>query len=254
MDSRPPKRRRSAREPQDSSNSRATPVVLSSRPKSSKTRPSPAPSTRHSSPSLSPSKPTDAPNQSKSTSKSLHNFFQPATEGQRWASQKFESKRPLPSVSESLDADEIEDDYDSYDEIFTQHIASQSFNYAPKSDTSNSSNHGQRSLPPKQKTTSAHRTNQPSKRFLMPPESKDQPRIRSKSPHITEEVDSRPWAQRFGPETLDELAVHKRKVADVQKWLEDVFAGRCKQVSQAVLSTGTSVAWRRAYNDAQVLF
>lgn len=78
----------------------------------------------------------------------------------------------------------------------------------------------------------------------MPPDSRDPPRIRSKSPHITEEVDSRPWAQRFGPETLDELAVHKRKVADVQKWLEDVFAGRCKQVSRALLEhTRLALTW-----------
>jgi cell cycle checkpoint protein len=45
--------------------------------------------------------------------------------------------------------------------------------------------------------------------------------------------DTRPWAQRFGPVGLDELAVHKRKVSDVQKWLDDVFEGRRKEVSQS---------------------
>lgn len=41
--------------------------------------------------------------------------------------------------------------------------------------------------------------------------------------------DQRPWSERFGPVNLDELAVHKRKVADVRRWLEDVMAGRMRQ-------------------------
>ena len=39
-------------------------------------------------------------------------------------------------------------------------------------------------------------------------------------------VDDRPWSERFGPNNLDELAVHKKKVLDVQKWLADVLSGR----------------------------
>ena len=39
----------------------------------------------------------------------------------------------------------------------------------------------------------------------------------------------RPWSERFGPRNLDELAVHKKKVADVRKWLEDVVSGRMRQ-------------------------
>ncbi|KAF9879126.1 cell cycle checkpoint protein rad17 [Colletotrichum karsti] len=41
--------------------------------------------------------------------------------------------------------------------------------------------------------------------------------------------DLRPWSERFGPVNLDELAVHKRKVADVRKWLDDVVGGRLRQ-------------------------
>lgn len=41
--------------------------------------------------------------------------------------------------------------------------------------------------------------------------------------------DSRPWSERFAPTNLEELAVHKRKVGDVRKWLEDVIAGRLRQ-------------------------
>ncbi|EFX04496.1 cell cycle checkpoint protein [Grosmannia clavigera kw1407] len=39
----------------------------------------------------------------------------------------------------------------------------------------------------------------------------------------------RPWSERFAPVNLDELAVHKKKVADVRRWLEDVLAGRLRQ-------------------------
>ncbi|KAK6583661.1 hypothetical protein PZA11_003391 [Diplocarpon coronariae] len=41
--------------------------------------------------------------------------------------------------------------------------------------------------------------------------------------------DTRPWAERFAPVSLDELAVHKKKVSDVRGWLEDVMGGRLRQ-------------------------
>jgi cell cycle checkpoint protein len=46
---------------------------------------------------------------------------------------------------------------------------------------------------------------------------------------IKAEDDTRPWAERFAPADLNELAVHKKKVADVRAWLEDVIAGRMRQ-------------------------
>ncbi|KAH6670635.1 Rad17 cell cycle checkpoint protein-domain-containing protein [Halenospora varia] len=46
---------------------------------------------------------------------------------------------------------------------------------------------------------------------------------------IMNEDDLRPWAERFSPINLDELAVHKRKVADVRGWLEEVMNGRMRQ-------------------------
>ncbi|KAJ6088268.1 Checkpoint protein Rad17/Rad24 [Penicillium sp. IBT 16267x] len=231
MEGRPPKRqRRSVRGSEhkgDSSNFIRNPVALSSRPKSTRARPSPAPSTRHtSSPSPSPSKPGSSPKTSKS--KSLHSFFQPATNGQRWSSQKFEAKRSLASATETLDADEIEDDYDSYDEIFTQHIASQTSGFNPKS--SFSSNQGAtRASVSKPKPTTARRTNQSTKRFIMPSDSKSHSSQQSDPQPRNQKVDHRPWAQRFAPLNLDELAVHKRKVADVRKSLEDAFAGRGRE-------------------------
>jgi cell cycle checkpoint protein len=54
--------------------------------------------------------------------------------------------------------------------------------------------------------------------------------LKSKDPVNIKSVDDmRPWAERFAPINLDELAVHKRKVADVRGWLEDVTGGRMRQ-------------------------
>jgi cell cycle checkpoint protein len=181
---------------------------------------------------VSPKKPISSPQTIKS--KSLHTFFQPATEAQRWSTQKFEAKRPLSPIPETtLDADVIEDDYDSYDEIFTQHLTA-----GGKTDTQIDSPvaHGPsktRRAAPK-KTRASRPKSHISKRFVMPPESTNGTHRQSPIQTSLLEVGRRPWAQRFGPMNLDELAVHKRKVSDVQRWLEDAFAGRRKEVSALV--------------------
>ncbi|KAL2159303.1 hypothetical protein VTH06DRAFT_2738 [Thermothelomyces fergusii] len=46
---------------------------------------------------------------------------------------------------------------------------------------------------------------------------------------VNDDDDARPWSERFAPVSLDELAVHKRKVQDVRRWLDDVFSGRLRQ-------------------------
>ncbi|KAK7191881.1 hypothetical protein DPSP01_011361 [Paraphaeosphaeria sporulosa] len=43
---------------------------------------------------------------------------------------------------------------------------------------------------------------------------------------VVETIDRRPWNEKYGPTSLDELAVHKKKVADVRTWLIDVFSGK----------------------------
>ncbi|KAF3046564.1 Cell cycle checkpoint protein rad17 [Didymella heteroderae] len=45
-------------------------------------------------------------------------------------------------------------------------------------------------------------------------------------PARKEAVDGRPWTEKYGPLSLDELAVHKKKVSDVRTWLEDVYSGQ----------------------------
>lgn len=60
-----------------------------------------------------------------------------------------------------------------------------------------------------------------SQKFLKPP--KPAPRLNPAND------DSRPWSERFGPNNLEELGVHKRKVLDVKRWLDEVMSGRLRQ-------------------------
>ncbi|EKD16232.1 uncharacterized protein L3040_009530 [Drepanopeziza brunnea f. sp. 'multigermtubi'] len=46
---------------------------------------------------------------------------------------------------------------------------------------------------------------------------------------IQPEEDTRPWAERFAPANLEDLAVHRKKVSDVRAWLEGVMGGRMRQ-------------------------
>ena len=47
-------------------------------------------------------------------------------------------------------------------------------------------------------------------------------------------VDPRPWAERFGPKNLEELAVHKKKVSDIRNWLENVLQGWGRKVGSCL--------------------
>lgn len=53
--------------------------------------------------------------------------------------------------------------------------------------------------------------------------------IKPKEKVVQNEDDMRPWAERFAPENLDELVVHKAKVDDVRKWLTEVINGQKRQ-------------------------
>ncbi|KAJ5369435.1 hypothetical protein N7509_014047 [Penicillium cosmopolitanum] len=229
MDGRPPKRQRRAVQDKEQSKTSSSvdtepqsppqpePVTLSSRPKTTRSRAA-ASATR--APSASPTK---------SKPKSLHGFFSAASEGQRWSAQKFEAKRPAsraatPTTTFDVNdiEDDIEDDYGSYDEIFSQVDVSSTADQKPPPQKPS------RTL--SKRTTTTRPKSQPSKRFLMSPASNGSANKQPKTPASTPiHEDTRPWAQRFGPVGLDELAVHKRKVSDVQQWLDDVFEGRRKE-------------------------
>lgn len=47
---------------------------------------------------------------------------------------------------------------------------------------------------------------------------------------LDDDIDLRPWAERYGPITLEEVMVHKKKVADVRTWLEDCIQNRGHKV------------------------
>lgn len=64
--------------------------------------------------------------------------------------------------------------------------------------------------------------------------------------------EQRPWAERFGPASLEELAVHKKKVADVRRWLEDVMAGKMRQrllILKGSAGTGKTTTMRLLARD-----
>ncbi|KAI5868676.1 hypothetical protein GGS23DRAFT_602372 [Durotheca rogersii] len=82
-----------------------------------------------------------------------------------------------------------------------------------------------------------------SQKFLKPPRP-----VRDPAPAD----EQRPWSERFGPSSLAELAVHKKKVADVRRWLEDVMAGRMRQrllILKGAAGTGKTTTVRLLARD-----
>lgn len=164
--------------------------------------------------STRPKRPVASPSPQKSASpekaKSLHSFFQPATEAQRWT-----AIEKQPPITEEVDL--IEDDYDSYDEIFTQHLANE------RAVTSSATQAREIPKPKTAKPKTKAPPKKPTKRFLLPS-------TESKVEDSTQLEDRRPWAQRYAPDSLASIAVHTRKVSDVQSWLEGAFSGRRSEV------------------------
>ncbi|KAI9039738.1 Rad17-domain-containing protein [Aspergillus affinis] len=132
------------------------------------------------------------------------------------------------SASRSVDEDII-DDYDSCEELFTKHFSGQ--NIADQKIKSKSSRRRETSNAASIKTRSrSERFTNPSKRFILPPEPTDSGNI---PPFDNCGDGSIPWAQRFQPLNLEELAVHKKKVSDVRHWLEASFMGTDRSVRLA---------------------
>ncbi|KAI1425326.1 cell cycle checkpoint protein RAD17 [Xylaria sp. FL1777] len=76
------------------------------------------------------------------------------------------------------------------------------------------------------------------------------PHFPSRDPGVDDE--QRPWSERFGPTNLKELAVHKRKVTDVRKWLEEVMGGRMRQrllILKGAAGTGKTTTLRLLARD-----
>ncbi|PYI21136.1 P-loop containing nucleoside triphosphate hydrolase protein [Aspergillus violaceofuscus CBS 115571] len=117
--------------------------------------------------------------------------------------------------------DVIEDDYDSFDEIFTQHFADDGT--CLREDITNIANDRKGARPSHQKgLPDSQSSSGTTKRFVIPPACHSQPRLfRPFNVHNAE----LPWAQRFPPKDISELAVHGRKVSEVKNWLNNAFCG-----------------------------
>ncbi|KAB8254290.1 UAA transporter family-domain-containing protein [Aspergillus pseudonomiae] len=137
------------------------------------------------------------------TASSLQKFFEPASSEQR-------------CEDDNNNDDIIDDDYDSYDELFTQHLANEEVARDISNDQTPS-----RVQSPKRSTSVARKSTNTRKRFVLPMVSNQE---NNSSPSITPQAHKLPWAQQYSPTNLDELAVHKRKVSDVQSWLRNAFA------------------------------
>jgi cell cycle checkpoint protein len=66
-----------------------------------------------------------------------------------------------------------------------------------------------------------------SKRFILD----DDAPVKRTEVTPTEETDRRPWSEKYAPHLIDQLAVHKKKVADVREWLSAALSGRSIHVS-----------------------
>ena len=154
-------------------------------------------------------------------SRSLHAFFGRATAEQRWDRK---DKTP-PAVFKDDDAeDDIEDD--SLDEAF-----------AKLSDPEENEN----TVLDRRKAAQATSLDEMSKavrhtvgsnqKFAKPP--KPAAKVERSDCRHNPDLLNRPWAERFAPESLEELAVHKKKVVDVENWLKAVLQGRDRRVCDA---------------------
>jgi cell cycle checkpoint protein len=172
----------------------------------------------------SPNKSKKSPRKKKieENGQSLHTFFGRASEEQRW-------NRKADTPTEEVDVengDAIEDDDDSLDEAFSQLVEDQ------EDVKSQLDRRKDRATLLKTGSQTA-RTGHPASthKFVKPPVLS----IKKHGINLETEDSSnkhlhRPWADRYGPTNLEELAVHKKKVADVQKWLGEVLNGRDSRV------------------------
>lgn len=187
-------------------------VSLPATPK--KVKPKPVPKA---SPNRSPEKTLRKGNREEKGSKSLHTFFGKATEEQRWA-----RKENTPStVDEDVEtADAIEDD--SSDEAFADYPngGDDEDKVLDRRKAGGSDSWNDVMKPFKNGISSSHKFAKLSK-----PVMKDKTIVGQDN-----DMFDRPWAERFAPESLEELAVHKKKVTDVQNWLSAVLQGRDRRV------------------------
>jgi cell cycle checkpoint protein len=147
---------------------------------------------------------------------SLYKFFNPASQT---SSQETVRRSPERAVASPLEEDVIEDD--SSDGVSPR--SSNSHASAPKPHASS------RKLSQFRETNLKDSAVGKSRRFAA---SFQDSSANSKVAQVVTPLisGSKSWIEAYPPETLDDLAVHKRKVSDVQKWLDNVLSGRERKV------------------------
>ncbi|KMU81255.1 cell cycle checkpoint protein RAD17 [Coccidioides immitis RMSCC 3703] len=200
-----------------SQSKKEAPRPSSSRATSTRTSPATSPEKRRTRKQPEPDK--------SASSKSLHSFFAPATEEQRWSKVADDYK---PDILEEIEDEDIEEELLNWNgsRSFNMVTSSQGARQGQGTGSFAISRHknGSNEERKQNDTAKAAIRPKPIKKFVMPPDLKTgKSDLADLGDHL------KPWAERFGPADLDELAVHKKKVADVQRWLVDVFMGRSKR-------------------------
>lgn len=152
-----------------------------------------------------------------SKSRTIHNFFTTSTKTNHISTQE----------SDEFDAAElddlIEDDAACEEEFHTQRAQS-------VSSAAGNGNYKRHTTPGARSRNEEDLTCRGSQKFIQGSKASDKAiKATGLSLSQCDEEDTRPWTEKYAPATSDELAVHKKKVDDVRKWLQDVLEGRsCK--------------------------
>lgn len=185
-------------------------------------RPAPAQSTTTISPEKHPKRPSSKP----LTNGSLHSFFNAASQASN-PRKTSKSAEQTPEVEEVELEDIIEDD--SADEH------SRKLPSRPKSNVSTTRAVLDRRKPLQEQPQNRTMAEAPEKILCASQRFLNVGRISLKeastqTKEVREPLDTRPWAEKYGPAGLEELMVHKKKVADVRAWLEGVLRGQDSKV------------------------
>ncbi|KZF23835.1 hypothetical protein L228DRAFT_238351 [Xylona heveae TC161] len=216
-----PTKRRQTEKPVSSSDSRNAPSIDTEKRGTRKRQPTTRShgNLRHSKTSTtsrtseltaSPQKEKQKPSAKGQGSQSLYTFFTPSAERQR-----------SPSANRSLEKEDVEEDTiedDFPDETSNLRLPSRQAS-APEGATKTENVKTKSVLP-------ANKAPRASQRFLKASaDGSTSAGSSARSSNVWQVDDNRPWAEKYAPISLDELAVHKKKVSDVSNWLSRALKG-----------------------------
>jgi len=190
----------------------------------------PTPTSSNTTPASSPKKPTKNAKlrQQEQKSKSLYTFFTARAQTQR-DRPRSESRTPEVEEKDFIEDDSLDEELRRLDTVrHESHKVLDRRKQRGLSPQPNGHQHGVEKIP------------NASQQFLRVPKPAQRETRRHDGQDVIKE-DGRPWAELYAPTTLDELAVHKKKVTDVRTWLEHVFEGRSRKVCILAVSRPSMV-------------